>query len=209
MLTISKRDVHVWVLSLPNSQRRSVMSERLGKHNVPFQFMDGVLVDMEDLEAEMQRHSELLRVPLPSTSKLPKGDLGCLLAYLHMCRRIVDEALPWVLILEDDVFFNPKFADHIATMNLADYICSDWTFVHPNYGYSTLGQVVTYVGAKKVLKRAGDILRVGLAIDLALFSDLLSELHYAVCYGTDNWLVDQDTPYNEKEFSERMQLNES
>ena len=137
------------------------------------------------------------------------GDLGCMLAYFYVCKRVVDECIPWVFVCEDDVIFNPLFEKRLSTMDLADYVCSDWTFVHPNHGYSTLGQIITYVGAKKVLQHSTAILQVGMGIDLVLFSDLIKNFHYAVCYGTDAWLVDQEAPYNNIEYSERMKINKN
>lgn len=195
----------LWVLSLPHSPRRDSMSLRLGKLKIPFRFMDGYLVSTT--EDSLRDVSNQIGEMLPTNSTLPRGDLGCLLAYFLMCKKIVDEEIPWVCIIEDDCIFNPMYKD-IANTDIANFVCADWTFIHPNMGFSALGQIVTYVGARKVLKHASKIIASNLAIDLCLFSDLMSNFHIAVCYGTDNWLVDQETPYNEKEYSERMTLND-
>lgn len=195
----------LWVLSLPGSKRREVMSVRLGKMNVPFRFMDGYLVSTT--EESLKDVGGRIGKQLPETSTLKKGDLGCLLAYFLMCKRIVDEKIPWVFIIEDDCIFNPVYTN-VAEADLSDFVCSDWTFMHPNMGFSTLGQIVTYVGARKVLKNADRIIRCNLSIDLVLFSDLMPDFDIAICYGTNNWLVDQEAPYDEKEFSERMALND-
>jgi len=205
MITIAKRDMPVWVLSLQNSPRRVEISKYMGSLNIPYEFMDGVLIS--SVTDGLHEMSLKLNIQLPTHSLLPKGDLGCLLAYFLMCKRIVDEKIPWVMILEDDVRFNEKYEQAIRNMNLAEYICSDWTFIHPNMGFSTLGQIVTYVGAKKVLANASKIISANHPIDIMLFSRELENFHYAVCYGTEFWLVDQNTPYNEIEYSERMQLN--
>jgi hypothetical protein len=180
------------------------MASMMATMNIPFEFVDGVVIKDVD---ELRYHAGKLGCELPTTSTLPLGDLGCMFAYFYLCKKIVDEAVPWVFVMEDDVVFNPSFKSQIRTMPLDDFICSDWTFVHPNHGYSTLGQVITYVGAKKVLNQACDIMSTGLAIDMVLFSDLLKNFHYAICYGTNYWLVDQGTPYNDPHFSERMQFN--
>lgn len=181
------------------------MSVRLGGMNIPFRFMDGYLVSTT--EESLKDVGDQIGKRLPETSTLKKGDLGCLLAYFLICKRIVDEKIPWVFIIEDDCIFNPAYPN-IADADLSDFVCSDWTFMHPNMGFSTLGQIVTYVGARKVLKNADRIIRCNLSIDLVLFSDLMPDFHIAICYGTNNWLVDQETPYDEKEFSERMVLND-
>lgn len=197
----------LWVLSLPNSPRRDTMSLRLGKMNIPFRFMDGYMVTSTNADA-LRDVATKIGKELPTNSTLKRGDLGCLLAYLQMCKRIVDEEIPWVFIIEDDCIFNPIYPN-IAEADLSDFVCSDWTFMHPNMGFSTLGQIVTYVGAKKVLRNAARIIACNLAIDLVLFSDLMPDFHIAVCYGTNHWLVDQEAPYDEKEFSERMHLNDA
>lgn len=196
----------LWVLSLPNSARRETMALRLGKMNIPFRFMDGYLVTTT--EEALQDVATKIGKTLPTSSSLKRGDLGCLLAYFLMCKRIVEEKIPWVFIIEDDCIFNPAYPN-IAQVDLADFVCSDWTFMHPNMGFSTLGQIVTYVGARKVLQNASRIISTNLAIDLVLFSDLMPDFHIAVCYATNNWLVDQESPYDEKEFSERMLLNDN
>lgn len=196
----------LWVLSLPGSKRRETMALRLGAMNIPFRFMDGYLVTSGNTDA-LKDVATKIGVELPETSSLQRGDLGCLLAYFLMCKRIVDEKIPWVFIIEDDCVFNVAYP-RIAEADLSDFVCSDWTFMHPNMGFSTLGQIVTYVGARKVLKHAARIIRCNLAIDLVLFSDLMADFHIASCYGTNHWLVDQEAPYDQKEFSERMLINE-
>lgn len=205
MLRLCDGTMPVWVLSLPGSKRREKMSLRLGAMNIPFRFMDGYLVHgtteeaLEDVGAKIGKQ-------LPSKTNLQKGDLGCLLAYLLMCKKIVDETVPWVFIIEDDAMFNPAYPD-VATSDLSDFVCSDWTFMHPNMGYSTVGQIVTYVGAKKILKNADRIIACNLAIDLVLFSNLMSDFHIAVCYNTNHWIVDPEAPYDDIESSERLQIN--
>lgn len=205
-ISLGNRKMPLWILSIPGSPRRAQMSQYLGSLNIPFEFIDGILVKDRRTEA-LQELENMLQVPISKESTLPNGDLGCMLAYFYACKRIVDEQIPWVMIIEDDTMFNPTFEKQMRDINLADFICSDWTFVHPNMGFSTLGQIVTYVGAKKILKEIPKIVATNLAIDLVLFSDLFKDFHYAVCYGTNFWLVDQNTPYNETEHSERMQIN--
>ncbi len=198
----------LWVLSLPDSPRRQKMSLRLGSMNIPFRFMDGYLVGDRSVEDALADVATKIGRPLPSTSTLKRGDLGCLLAYFLMCKRIVDEKIPWVFIIEDDSTFNPAYRD-VASVDLSDFVCSDWTFMHQKMGFATWGQIVTYVGAKKVLANAARIIACDLAIDLVLFSDLMPDFHIAVCYGTNHWLVEHEHPYDEKEFSERMMINDN
>jgi hypothetical protein len=205
MITIANREMPIWILSIPDSPRRVDIAKYMGSLNIPYEFMDGILVS--SFETALHDASLRLNIQLPTESSLPKGDLGCLLAYLYMCKRVVEEKIPWIMILEDDVRFHDKYEKVIKNMNLAEYICSDWTFIHPNMGFSTLGQIVTYVGAKKVLANASKIIAANQPIDLMLFSRELENFHYAVCYGTEFWLVDQNTPYNELEYSERLQIN--
>lgn len=197
----------LWVLSIPGSKRRETMALRLSAMNIPFRFMDGYLVSSTNEEA-LKDVATKISVELPPTSTLKRGDLGCLLAYFLMCKCVVDEKIPWVFIIEDDCIFNPAYPE-IATTDLSDFVCSDWTFMHPNMGFSTLGQIVTYVGARKILKNAARIIRCNLSIDLVLFSDLMMDLNIATCYGTSHWIVDQADPYDDKQFSERMVINDN
>ncbi len=197
----------VLIVSIPGSPRRQRITTLMHSLGVPFRFCDGIVVSNTEEVGGHLRNLGLDNVNIDAVN-LPYGDLGCMLAHLYVCKMIVDECIPWAMVLEDDVDFNPAIERDVATMDLSPYVCSDWTFIHPNYGFSMLGQIVTYVGAKKVMQQASMIVTCGYAIDIVLFSSAMKkDFSIATCYGSEFWLVDQKTPYNTLEFSERMQLN--
>uniref|UniRef100_A0A6B2EBA8 Putative glycosyltransferase 25 family member n=1 Tax=Phlebotomus kandelakii TaxID=1109342 RepID=A0A6B2EBA8_9DIPT len=101
------------------------------------------------------------------------GEVGCFLSHLTIWRRIVEERLKEVLILEDDIRFEPFFRERfISLLNEARHQGSwdliylgrkrlhdssePWVddcqqLVYPSYSYWTLGYLISYQGAKKLL----------------------------------------------------------
>ncbi|XP_055705796.1 glycosyltransferase 25 family member [Phlebotomus papatasi] len=102
------------------------------------------------------------------------GEVGCFLSHLSIWRRIVNENLQEVLILEDDIRFEPFFRDRFSSLlNEARYrgnwdliylgrkrlheSSEPWVedsnqLVYPSYSYWTLGYLISKQGAKKLLE---------------------------------------------------------
>ncbi|XP_047445432.1 procollagen galactosyltransferase 2 [Mugil cephalus] len=107
---------------------------------------------------------------------LTRGEVGCFLSHYNIWRQAVEQELQQVLVLEDDVRFEPGFHGRVvAVMDDVVRAGLDWdliyvgrkrlqvkepelwvkgvrNLVHPDYSYWTLGYVLSLNGAKKLLQ---------------------------------------------------------
>ncbi|GAA6222576.1 procollagen galactosyltransferase 2-like [Lates japonicus] len=107
---------------------------------------------------------------------LTRGEIGCFLSHYNIWKQVVQEELQQVLVLEDDVRFEPRFCSRlVAIMDNVKRVGLDWdliyvgrkrlqvkepeywvkgvrNLVHPGYSYWTLGYVLSLQGAKKLLQ---------------------------------------------------------
>ncbi|XP_067460737.1 procollagen galactosyltransferase 2-like [Thunnus thynnus] len=106
---------------------------------------------------------------------LTRGEIGCFLSHYNIWKQAVQQELQQVLVLEDDVRFEPRFCSRlVAIMENVQRVGLDWDLiyvgrkrlqvkepehwvkgvsdlVHPGYSYWTLGYVLSLQGAKKLL----------------------------------------------------------
>ncbi|XP_073347732.1 procollagen galactosyltransferase 2-like [Pagrus major] len=107
---------------------------------------------------------------------LTRGEIGCFLSHYNIWKQVVQQELQQVLLLEDDVRFEPSFGSRLVTiMENVQRVGLEWdliyvgrkrlqvkepeqwvkgvrNLVHPHYSYWTLGYVLSLNGAKKLLK---------------------------------------------------------
>ncbi|XP_076000821.1 procollagen galactosyltransferase 2-like [Genypterus blacodes] len=107
---------------------------------------------------------------------LTRGEIGCFLSHYNIWKQVVEKELQQVLLLEDDVRFEPRFCSRLeAIMENMQSEGLDWdliyvgrkrlqvkepehwvkgvkNLVHPDYSYWTLGYVLSLQGAKKLLQ---------------------------------------------------------
>uniref|UniRef100_A0AAQ5YTI5 Glycosyl transferase family 25 domain-containing protein n=1 Tax=Amphiprion ocellaris TaxID=80972 RepID=A0AAQ5YTI5_AMPOC len=107
---------------------------------------------------------------------LTRGEIGCFLSHYNIWKQVVQQELQQVLVLEDDVRFEPRFKSRlVAIMDNVQRVGLDWdliyvgrkrlqvkqpeywvkgvqNLVHPGYSYWTLGYVLSLNGAKKLLQ---------------------------------------------------------
>jgi hypothetical protein len=83
---------HFIVISLPDSERRSVMSQKLKEYDVTFEFFDGVIATKDDIK----------QYKIPPWGIKEWGSVGCTLAHLNACKYAYDKGYDNVFILEDD-----------------------------------------------------------------------------------------------------------
>ncbi|KAK2822138.1 hypothetical protein Q5P01_022203 [Channa striata] len=107
---------------------------------------------------------------------LTRGEIGCFLSHYNIWKQVVQQELQQVLVLEDDVRFEPRFCSRLASiMDSVQRARLDWDLiyvgrkrlqvtepedwvkgvrdlVHPGYSYWTLGYVLSLQGAKKLLQ---------------------------------------------------------
>lgn len=93
--------IRVFVISLPDCfDRRKKITRNLKFLGIPFEFIDaidgrnGLLPEYEN---QINRVEAVLRGRMPSDA-----EFACALSHVKVYRRIVDEKIPWSLILEDD-----------------------------------------------------------------------------------------------------------
>ncbi|XP_036940548.1 procollagen galactosyltransferase 2-like [Acanthopagrus latus] len=107
---------------------------------------------------------------------LTRGEIGCFLSHYNIWKQVVQQELQQVLLLEDDVRFEPSFGSRLVTiMENVKRVGLEWdliyvgrkrlqvkepelwvkavrNLVHPHYSYWTLGYILSLNGAKKLLK---------------------------------------------------------
>lgn len=95
-----------------NTERLAWMQEQLGKLGIAYErfpAVDGRALSKE----ERQRVYSPARAWLANGHLLQPGELGCALSHLGIYRRLVDENIPYALLLEDDCTFDDDFMDSL------------------------------------------------------------------------------------------------
>jgi glycosyl transferase, family 25 len=96
---------HVFIITLPRStHRQEAIIKELNNYNIKFSFIEGVNgreldIDLLDKQKVVDKalNIEITKMPIS------KGELGCSLSVLKVCKKIVQENFQSVLILQDDV----------------------------------------------------------------------------------------------------------
>ncbi|KAK5859470.1 hypothetical protein PBY51_021025 [Eleginops maclovinus] len=107
---------------------------------------------------------------------LTRGEIGCFLSHYNIWKQVQQQGLQQVLVLEDDVRFEPRFRSRLVTvMENVQRVVLEWDLiyvgrkrlqvkepeswvegvkdlVHPDYSYWTLGYVLSLSGARKLLQ---------------------------------------------------------
>ncbi|XP_071764136.2 procollagen galactosyltransferase 2 [Centroberyx gerrardi] len=107
---------------------------------------------------------------------LTRGEIGCFLSHYNIWKQVVKQELQQVLVLEDDVRFEPRFRSRlVAIMDDVKRTELHWdliyvgrkrlqvkeperwvkgvrNLVHPDYSYWTLGYVLSLQGARRLLE---------------------------------------------------------
>ncbi len=104
---------------------------------------------------------------------LTPGEIGCYISHMRVWQKLVDEKIPYAIVLEDDLHIEPSFADvlaNIATLRDWDMIKlsdnrANSFFQHKSLGggftlgnyrkvpNGTQGYAISLSGAKKLLQR--------------------------------------------------------
>ncbi|XP_036410516.1 procollagen galactosyltransferase 2-like isoform X2 [Megalops cyprinoides] len=106
---------------------------------------------------------------------LTRGEIGCFLSHHHIWTQVVERRLQRVLVLEDDVRFEPRFRSRLlAIMENVEHVQLDWDLIYvgrkrlqvkqreqavegvsnlvvPDYSYWTLGYALSLQGATKLV----------------------------------------------------------
>lgn len=156
-------------------ERRDKMNlnfDALGLEVHHFPAVDGKLMDEDFLK---QMNIQFLPGYEDPYSKRPMtmGEIGCFLSHYFIWERMVEENLQEVLILEDDIKFEPFFKQRLEMIMEDVRRNPSWDLVYlgrkrlidsvepevegttylvrPSYSYWTLGYLISLKGAKKLL----------------------------------------------------------
>ncbi|XP_029309726.1 LOW QUALITY PROTEIN: procollagen galactosyltransferase 2-like [Cottoperca gobio] len=107
---------------------------------------------------------------------LTRGEIGCFLSHYNIWKQVLQQELQQVLVLEDDVRFEPRFCSRLVTiMENIQRVGLEWdliyvgrkrlqvkepelwvkgvsNLVHPDYSYWTLGYFLSLNGAQKLVQ---------------------------------------------------------
>ena len=115
-------DLPIYVINLPAStERRRAMEEQLRRVGATAQFFPAI--DGRQIRPE-------LPVELRS-SELTDGELGCYMSHVALWKRIAHSALPFAVVLEDDVCLSPAFLQ----------VCKELTTSHLIFDLVRLGSL--------------------------------------------------------------------
>jgi len=116
----------IWVINLRRStDRRAHITTQLDGLGLRYEFVEAV--DGRDLSpeelAERYRRRESFAV---LGRELAPGEVGCSLSHLKLYRKLLDEGLEEVVVLEDDAVVSPAFLD---VVHHRDALPDDWEVV--------------------------------------------------------------------------------
>ncbi|TDH06000.1 hypothetical protein EPR50_G00128320 [Perca flavescens] len=167
---------------LINLKRRSDRRDRmlsslavLGINTTLTEAVDGKALNSSQLQAMGIDMLPGYRDPY-SERVLTRGEIGCFLSHHKIWKQVVQQELQQVLVLEDDVRFEPRFCSRLVTiMENVQRVGLEWdliyvgrkrlqvkepeqwvkgvsNLVYPGYSYWTLGYVLSLNGAQKLLQ---------------------------------------------------------
>lgn len=95
-------DIHAFIISLPkDAHRREHLERQLLQTNIPYDVIEavnGAALPDEELAAAYDRRKAVRMF----NRELSKGEIGCALSHVKIYRKMVEENIPYALILEDD-----------------------------------------------------------------------------------------------------------
>ncbi|KPU73184.1 uncharacterized protein Dana_GF26781 [Drosophila ananassae] len=167
---------HIFMINLERRPERREKMEKL---------FDEIGLDVEHFPAVDGKELNVERVKQMGITFMPgyedpyhhrpmtMGEIGCFLSHYRIWVKMVQEKLKEVLILEDDIRFEPYFRSNAVRVlnqarNVVEYdliyfgrkrlkeksepwVADTDTLVHAGYSYWTLGYVLSYEGALKLL----------------------------------------------------------
>lgn len=144
------------------------------KANLQYEFfnaVDGYTFTKEELDEYVSPNHTYVRDFLP-------GEVGCLISHYLLMKKIVEQNLPYALILEDDVELSPNFPTlleelepliepgdlislyasfpELCNLRVEGNINNIYKFVKPESGNLVVGAVayiITYLSAKKLIQK--------------------------------------------------------
>lgn len=130
----------VFVINLPeDTGRREIMRARLDAAGVGYEFIEAVNGRKFDMASHpdydgIKRRAAFGRDMIPA-------ELGCLLSHRKIFEKMDRDNIPAAVILEDDVVFEPEFADVLRAL------------IRMNEDGPSKWDVIRFVGSAKIYKR--------------------------------------------------------
>lgn len=106
----------IFVISLLRSpERRARISSQLNQLNIEFEFFDAIDGSKGD-HTLWTNYNYIKRKWLISGKQPSRGELGCFASHYLLWRRCIELNEP-LLLIEDDSFIKPNFAEHLASID--------------------------------------------------------------------------------------------
>ena len=119
--------IPIWIINLKRSKdRRQHMENLMNKYNLKYEFIEGVDADQLSKE-ELKKYLSPIKPLFKIGRFLTPGDVGCTLAHMKCWKKMQEENIEEAVVLEDDIFFNEKFAEFVK---LKHKFPSDWEFIN-------------------------------------------------------------------------------
>lgn len=127
-MTLSRDDIHIWLISLErDAPRRAAMEAQLTAMGLPYTWFRGV--DGRAREAELLARAEPQAYARNMGSPIIPGKLGCYASHVAVWEALAASDLGAALILEDDVVFHDDF---LAALDLALREADRWDTIRFN-----------------------------------------------------------------------------
>lgn len=113
--------IPVFIISMKNDlDRRQRITEQLNKYNIPFTFIDAVVGKMLDKTSIEQ--IDLSKVINRKKRNISLGEIGCSLSHVKVYSKIINNNIPYSLILEDDVIFDDRLAEFVNSFKYSEHL---------------------------------------------------------------------------------------
>jgi len=98
----------IFIINLKRSiNRRKRMERKMKELELAFQFYEGI-------DGQVLSQEELLKYIAPDHQfhrQFKRGEVGCFLSHYLLYKKIVEEKIPYALIMEDDIDISPRFPE--------------------------------------------------------------------------------------------------
>jgi glycosyl transferase family 25 len=118
-----------------DADRREIMEERLSKTGAPYEFVEAVNGRSFDL-ANTPEYNRKKRLRYFGRDMIG-GEIGCLLSHRKIFEKMDKEEIPYAVVLEDDVIFEPEYKEVLEAL------------IDTNIPWD----VVRFLGSKKIYAR--------------------------------------------------------
>jgi len=107
--------IQIFVISLPEAtQRRQHIMSELDKSGLTYQMFDAVNgKKLSEMEIQETCDAEALR---KHPTWLTRGAIGCALSHLYIYQQMINDDIPYAVILEDDMVLPTDFSDHLKKL---------------------------------------------------------------------------------------------